>query len=498
MLHDVAIVLVGIVILAYGIEFLFTQFDDPREPRRVSPKIPVIGHLLGYLSYGFNYYNLTGQNTNAEIYTVGILNSKVYVTHATRLLNVMQKSKTLSVKPILQNANRIHSSASSEGNALFDGDLLEDFRVRTREALAPGLHLDEQNLRMGNQSVIEVTGILGRQGPIELLDWVKHVILQGTSAGFYGMRHPFRDPEMEIAMWDWDKHRPALHIKLDPLRKGYNARAKVIEALGKYFQDIPEDVSHLVRERQRALLEGGIGEEDALKMQAFLNDGNFNIVPTLYWTIYEIFSRPELLEAIRQEISDKALQKSEDGFTLDISAVKTKCHLLLSAYQETQRTRHMLSTSRMVLEDTLLDGQYLLKKGNYLYLPAKPIHLDPKIWGPQASVFDPYRFMPGATKTKVLPSNFLPWGSAPYICPTRQFISTGILVLMALMVSRVNLTPANGREWEQEPAVRWLEIATLPTASEEVYLTVTPRKEGAGTWTVVTGKSKTVVPLVSG
>ncbi|KAH6649106.1 cytochrome P450 [Truncatella angustata] len=498
MLHEAAVIIAGCIIFAYSIEFFFTKLDDPREPRRVTPDIPVIGHLLGALYHGFDYLNLAGKNVNAEIYTVGILNFKVYITHAPRLLNVMQKSKTLSVGPILQSANSIHSGASTEGNALFDGEVLEGFRDRTREALAPGLHLDEQNLRMGTQSINEVTKIVELQDEIELLDWVKHVILQGTSAGFYGMQHPFRDPEMETAMWDWDRHRPGIHIKVDPLRKGYNARAKVVDALGKYFENLPEDVSYLVRERQKVLREGGISEEDGLKMQAFLNDGNFNIVPTLYWTIYEIFSRPDLLEAIRQEVADHALQKSNDGFILDISAVKTKCHLLLSAYQETQRTRHMLSTSRMVLEDTLLDGQYLLKKGNLLYLPAKPIHHNTQIWGPQASVFDPYRFVPGATETKILPSNFLPWGSAPHICPTRQFISTGILVLMAIMVSRVNLTSANGRDWKDEPVVRWLEIATLPTASEKVYLKVSPRNQGLGKWRVVTGTSKTAVPLVSG
>lgn len=294
-----------------------------------------------------------------------------------------------------------------------------------------------------------------------------------------------------------------MHVRADPFGTGAKARAKVFEALERYFQDLPGDVSQLVQERRKTLEDGGISGEDALKMQAFLNDGNFNIVPTLYWTIYEIFSRPELLEAIRLEVAEQAVHRSEsengdERFILDMSAVKTKCPLLLATYQETQRTRHMLSTSRMVLEDTLLAGQYLLKKGNLLYLPARPIHHNTEIWGPRAAQFDPQRFMPGAPGTKPLPSNFLPWGSAPYICPTRQFISTGILVLVALMVSRVHLTPANGRKWEDEPATRWVEIATLPTAREEVYLTVTPRTDGAGKWTVVTGRAKTAVPIISG
>ncbi|KAI1333954.1 cytochrome P450 [Xylariaceae sp. FL0016] len=500
MLQESVAIVIGCVMVAYGIEFLFAYFDDPQEPRRISPPFPVVGHLLGYLYHGFNYLNIVGQDADFEIYTVGVLNYKVYVTHTPRLLNLMQKSKSLSVQPILQAANRIHSGASNDAHALFEHQY-EDFRVRTREALSPGPHLDQQSLRMGKQSVIELDRILEEPGPeIELLAWVKHVVLQGVSAGFYGMQHPFRDSEMEQAMWDWDKHRPALHLGIDPLGKGAQARAKVVEALGVYVQDgVSEETSHLVRERQRSLQEGGIDTEDALKMQAFLNDGNFNIVPTLYWTIYDIFSRPELLEAIRNEVADRAIVDSGDGgFTLDISAVKTKCHLLLSSFQETQRIRHMLSTSRSVLEDTLLDGQYLLRKGNLLYLPAQPIHHNPDIWGPRATEFDPYRFVRGASNSKILPSNFLPWGSAPHICPTRQFISAGILVHTAIMAARIDLTPVKGRTWMEEPAVRWVEIATLPTARENVYLKVTPRKEGSGKWRVTTGRSQTAVPLVSG
>lgn len=54
------LVTAGILILAYGVDFLFGQFDDPREPYRITPKIPVpiIGHILGVLRYGFNYYSL--------------------------------------------------------------------------------------------------------------------------------------------------------------------------------------------------------------------------------------------------------------------------------------------------------------------------------------------------------------------------------------------------------------------------------------------------------
>ena len=66
--------------------------------------------------------------------------------------------------------------------------------------MAPGLSLDAQNMRMAEQSLIQVTELL-KQTDIELLEWVTHAIVQATAAGLYGVNHPFTDPEIEHAMW---------------------------------------------------------------------------------------------------------------------------------------------------------------------------------------------------------------------------------------------------------------------------------------------------------
>jgi cytochrome P450 len=244
-------------------------------------------------------------------------------------------------------------------------------------------------------------------------------------------------------------------------------------------------------------------------MQATLSTAAFpNTVPTLFWTIYEIYSRPDLLDEIRKEVSSKAVRKSEGGgFTLELAVLQTECPLLLSAYQETQRTRHSQVAFRMVLEDTLLDGRYLLKKGNVVHIPAKPTHKDTSIWGAQAAAFDPYRFVPAAgraggggekEKAKVVPSSFLAWGRPPYLCPARQFASTEILMIVALLVLRIDLAPVGGKGWE-EPAVRsGMEIPTIPRPKEDMRLRITVRDEMAGSWKVIIGEGKTRISLASG
>ncbi|KAK7996769.1 hypothetical protein PG989_004809 [Apiospora arundinis] len=399
---------IGVVVFAYGIDFILDQFDDPREPRRIRPKIPV-----PVVEYG-NWFR------SPEPY------------HSPPFLKIP--------------ANVI----GSEAHALFDGALLESFSHRTKESLTPGPHLDVQNLRMGQQILLHVTEMV-QEDHVDLFEWAKHSIVQATAAGLYGAHHPFRDCRVENALWTWEEYRPNHMLGTDFLRTGYKARDIVFEAFREYFRRIPDDASLLVQQRQKVMRDGGIAEEDTYKIQATLSNAAYpNTVPTLFWTIFEIYSRPQLLGDIRQELRDNAVsrstEKGADEFVLDLAALQTACPVLLSTYQETQRTRHAQVAWRMVTDDTLLDG-HMLKKGNYLQIPVRPTHEDPRIWGPRAAAFDPYRFVPvrdglEPTKPKTAPpSAFMPWGSPPHLCPARQFASAEILIAAALLVLRVQLAP---------------------------------------------------------
>ncbi|KAL4912839.1 cytochrome P450 [Aspergillus aurantiobrunneus] len=386
---------------------------------------------------------------------------------------------------------------SEEATRLFRGDILDSWSHSAKQALSPGSALDAQNLRMGNQGLVEVTDLL-KQGEIELLAWTKHAVVQATASGLYGLRHPLKDPEIKEAMWVWDEQRLGHMVGIDPLGTGYRARAKVWDAFPDYFRNVPYDVSLLVKERQDILRKAGISEAEAARMQSTLCDAAYpNTVPTLFWTVHEIFSRPELLEVVRDEIYSSAVQKTDTGFVLDVAALKSKCQVLLSVYQETQRTRHYQVAFRAITEDTLLD-RHLLKKGNYLQILSKPTHHNLNIWGPDTSNFDPYRFVPGGTKTKISPSCFQPWGVPPHMCPARRFAFTEILIITALLCCRVDLAPVSSKGWIREPALRSMEIPSLPRPRTDVRLRVTERDDAVGNWAITMGDSKTRVPLASG
>jgi hypothetical protein len=113
---------------------------------------------------------------------------------------IQKNSKTLSFRPLLQTAARAFSGVSDETYHLFGTDLAERVTLAMRAALAPGPHLDEQNLRMGINAVQHIDE-LGDGKRIKLYEWVAHTIVQATSEGVYGANHPFKDPEVEKAFW---------------------------------------------------------------------------------------------------------------------------------------------------------------------------------------------------------------------------------------------------------------------------------------------------------
>ncbi|KAH0027772.1 cytochrome P450, partial [Aureobasidium melanogenum] len=420
-----------------------------------------------------------------------------------------RQSKTLSFRPMIQHVARRWGDASDETNEAFGGPLVEDFSQAMRMSLAPGPALDEQNKRMAERALLDIDALVSSScsktdgSKIMLLDWARHVVTQASSCGVYGNEHPFLDPKVEQAFWAWHSHLSA-HISgldFDIFRRGYAARQKVFGAHAKYCSDIPSDASLLFTERWRILSEAGLSEADCIKQQATLPIGMLsNTVPTFYWTIWELYSREDLLAEVREELKAHAIIKQEDGFTLDIAALKTECALLLSVFQETQRTRHIHAAIRKVMSDTLLDGKYLLKKGNYLQMPGGSIHSNTELWGPSATEFDPYRFLnqgAHASGFKQRGRDFLAWGAPPHLCPARQFAATEILILVALLVMRVDLRPVRGT-WEKSPALDFNDPVTVLNPKTDVQVHVSAREKWAGRWNLHMSPSTCRVPLASG
>jgi len=91
----------------------------------------------------------------------------------------------------------------------------------------------------------------------------------------------------------------------------------------------------------------------------------------------------------------------------------------MSIFRETLRVGSENSSTRIVMADTLLADQYFLMKNSVLQIVGGAMHVDERIWGPDASEFDPYRFTDERVRAreKVHPAAWRAFGGGATLCP---------------------------------------------------------------------------------
>ena len=234
-------------------------------------------------------------------------------------------------------------------------------------------------------------------------------------------------------------------------RKGHKGRAVCYEAFKRYFtKSEHERGSSLVKARVQVCRKYAISIDDIARFElggllAILE----NTMPATFWMLYYVFSSPSILADLRLELR-QILSTTEDSTgtvrrTLDVTAMKEKCPLLISVFHETLRHRSCGVSTREVIQETLLNDEYLLKQGSIIQMPSRVIHTDPGVWGPTVGDFDPRRFLK-SNRHRAPPAGFRAFGGGTTLCPGRHFASTEVLSVVAMFVLRYDLGPVAG-EW---------------------------------------------------
>lgn len=108
-----------------------------------------------------------------------------------------------------------------------------------------------------------------------------------------------------------------------------------------------------------------------------------NTAPAAFWMLYHTFAYPDVLSDLRRELATNMTSRSgKDGAvirSLNITGVNANCFLLTSTFQEVLRVRAMRTSVRQVMQGTLLNDQYPLKKDSTVLMPSLVIYRDPSI-----------------------------------------------------------------------------------------------------------------------
>ena len=281
----------------------------------------------------------------------------------------------------------------------------------------------------------------------------------------------------------------------------WTAREKLVKAFTEYYiAGGHHDSSALTMARWRTQHDAGATTEDIARLEVSETIGVLsNTVPSTFWTLFDIYSRDELLADLREELKSNALVIDPDTqkHIVDLGLIRDSCPKLVSVFQEVLRVRSNGAPTRVVYKDVMLDDRYLLKAGSVVQMVASAVNKEETVWGTSADQFDSSRFSSftkdkESSVEKPRATSYMSFGASPNMCPGRHFAAGEILALAAMLILRYDITPVAG-EWWTPKLNAWAIAASMSPPAEAYPVRVSARKEYAGaawSFNVTEGKGK--------
>lgn len=505
------------VIAIYGFLYLLLHYtQDAREPPPVSTTLPFIGTMVGLARKKSKYYVELRNKHDLPIYTLRLPMARLYVVNSILLIpSVQRQFKKLAFPPLEAKLAMSVCGSSKTANDILNTNINGEegewgysmtFYKMIHTPLSPGPELDAMNRVMAQKVLASIDRIRG-QKVVQLFEFVKHEIALATTDSVYGPKNPFNDCEIVDGFWKYQNGIMILLMGLFPsllAKESLDAREFMVKAFTQYFKDGGHNEgSGLIRSRFKHSSEHKIPVEDIARFEVGNTVGLLtNTAPTAFWMVYHLYSDPVALEDCRQELSkviSNVTTTTENGettkvHTIDMSQVKVSCPVLLSTLQEVLRTHTIGISTRLVMEDHMLDNKYLLKKGNTVMIPGPVQHTSTSAWGPNVNDFDHRRFLPKNKRHN--PVAFRGFGGGTTLCPGRHFASTEILAFTAMLILRFDITPVEGK-WVRlttDKAALW---ETTPVPDDDIEVKISPKasEDMSAKWRILVSDSDKAMPL---
>lgn len=223
-----------------------------------------------------------------------------------------------------------------------------------------------------------------------------------------------------------------------------------------------------------ALASGAFTERHLVDhVMTFLTAGHESTATTFEWVMYELARRPEMQQRVRAEVQAALgpdLAASDFGPQVSsIPYLNAFCSEVLRCYPFSP------IIAKTAQRDTTING-HRVPKGTSVIYSAETTNHDKSLWGPDADVFNPERWLgPGQAKTGGAASNFamLTFGAGPRNCIGQDFARTTLECLVAAMVASFEIELANvdtaGRlrfgQTKKSVEGMWAKLKILPRSS---------------------------------
>jgi cytochrome P450 len=182
------------------------------------------------------------------------------------------------------------------------------------------------------------------------------------------------------------------------------------------------------------------------QMMTFLAAGHETTSSALQWSVYALCKHPDIQTRLRQEIrSNLPSTSSNDPEPVTAEAVDSLAYLHAFCNEVLRFHPSVPITFRTTTRDTTLAGT-LLPKGTNLTISPEVINHDPELWGPDAHIFNPDRWLgPGRANTGGASSNYalMTFLHGPRSCIGQGFAKAELACLVAAMVGRFEMELAD-------------------------------------------------------
>ena len=403
-----------------------------------------------------------------------LLSGRQYIVASPALISQVQRnSKTLSFEVVVSELTTRMVPGDPGADTIIkrglesrdpEHSLLVAMHDMQIENLGPGKILDELSSTQLQEMARIVEDEIGNGVVTGLFKWLQHVVITSNMLAVYGPNNIIAlDPSLEADFWVYESGLSTILIGVAPwlfAPKAYRAQRKFIDALSRWAENgYWNDASEWIKNRRNLNMKHGLSSRQAEQMELGLMFGILgNAMPTTFWLLMYIWSRPQLLRELREELerADGLVKIEDDKRIINIQAVKTHAPLLNSTLREVLRTNSPVASIRVVLEDTVIADQYLLKKGSMVQIPAQIANMDSGSWGSDAHEFNAYRFTKSVNGTitnsgadtgkekTVHPAAFRSFGGGSSLCPGRHFAQMEIVGFTALMILGFELESAGG------------------------------------------------------
>ncbi|KAF2177968.1 cytochrome P450 [Zopfia rhizophila CBS 207.26] len=493
--------LTGLLVLTFRVlHHLFVASHDPEEPPLIQPRIPLVGHVIGLLRNGNSYHSNIAKKCGRPIFTLGLPRGKMYIVISPDLVTACdRRAKIVSFAPyVVAFAKRI-LAAGQDSIRLLSEDLLEDKGTTTlrpetmkimHQVMIPGDCLDELMQTVLNDVSRSLDTVItnGNQAVVPMFQWIRSFVGIASTNAIYGSeRNPMKDPAVMDGFWAVDKDFALLGLEFLPgliASAGNRGRERFFDAFRKYYAtDSLQTASHLIKARYEVNRKHGVSDEDVAHFDLGVCTALLvNTVPAVWWTLYHVFSDEALLVELRRGIEATVSAQSESSepssaTSIDVPHVIKTFPLLDSFVKEVLRVHSNSMSARFLLQDKVIEDDkgaaYLLKKGSFLAMPSARVHASSAAWGPNASTFDPARFL-HLNSDKVPKSAYRAFGGGHALCPGRHFAMNEIMSILIIMVIKYDVAPLDSG-WEI-PETRDHISTSVTTPAKDFLVRIQPRK----------------------